>query len=357
MKKPRNHKHRTIILTGGGTGGSVAPLLALVDELRQGGYRPAWIGTHTGIEKEMAAESALPYYAISAGKLRRYISGHNITDPFRVLWGFFQSLALLLRLKPRLVITAGGFVSVPVVWAAWLLHIPIIVHQQDVRPGLANRLMAPLATVITVTFAKSLQDYGKRAVWTGNPVRKEFREKVEHTNKQEKKILILGGGTGSEALNRMVEQSANDLTNVAVVTHITGQGKTATMTTANPRYHVFSFLPARDIAHYMTEADVVIARAGLGTLTELAALGKATILIPMPYSHQVINGRFVADQGAALVLDQTTLSAEKLVSTITDILTDSQKHQALVEGMSKLMQPKANENFYKVIKKILRDKS
>lgn len=356
MKRPHNYKQTTIILTGGGTGGSVAPLLALVDDFRQAGYQPMWIGTHTGIEKQMASELAVPYHGISAGKLRRYVSGHNLTDPFRVLWGFFQSLGLVLRLKPRLVITAGGFVSVPVVWAAWLLHIPIIVHQQDVRPGLANRLMAPLATVITVTFAKSLQDYGKRAVWTGNPVRKEFRERVASTTNQEKKILILGGGTGSEALNQIVKQSVDELTKLAVVTHITGAGK-KTNQISTDRYRVFSFLPAEELARSMTEADVVIARAGLGTLTELSALGKATILIPMPHSHQVINARFVGDQGAALVLDQTNLDPAGLVSAIAEVLADSEKYKALIDGMSKLMQPKANENFYKVIKKILKDKA
>ena len=173
-------RNNLIILTGGGSGGPVTPLLALADDLRAGGFDIAWIGTRAGIEKQIVSEAAIPYHSIAAGKFRRYFSWHNIIDPFKILVGFFQSISLLTTLGPRLVITAGAFVSVPVVWAAWALRIKVIVHQEDIRPGLANRLMAPCADVVTVTFEESLKDYGNKARWTGNSVRQEFRNAAKH---------------------------------------------------------------------------------------------------------------------------------------------------------------------------------
>ncbi|MEK7067448.1 MAG: glycosyltransferase, partial [Patescibacteria group bacterium] len=160
---------KKILLTGGGTGGSVTPLLAVVDELRDFEY--LWIGTKYGPEKEMIQKEGIEFKAIAAGKFRRYWSLRNLFAPFLVIVGFWQSLFIILKFKPDWIISAGSFVSAPVFWAGWLLRKKMIVHQQDARAGLANQLMAPLAKVVTVTFAKSLSDYGEEARWIGNPTR------------------------------------------------------------------------------------------------------------------------------------------------------------------------------------------
>lgn len=345
---------KTIILTGGGTGGSVTPLLALVSNFRDAGYEVVWMGTHHGLERTMVEEEKISYYGISSGKWRRYASLKNITDFFKILIGFFESLVILHRLKPSLVMTAGGFVSVPIAWAAWILGYPIIVHQQDLKPGLANRLMAPCAAHITVTFSKSLEDYGKKAILTGNPIRQEFKQiKTTPASPEDTSILIMGGGTGSEAINQLVKQELTRLTSLASVTHITGEGKSSESAEANSRYHPSSFLSAQEIAIAMTRATIVITRAGLGTLTELAYLGKASILIPMPHSHQEDNALYVQEEKAAIVLSQVGLTGQRLVEVATDIIDHSDKRQALEQGMSHLMPREANEKVYLVAKEIL----
>lgn len=345
---------KTIILTGGGTGGSVTPLLALVDDFKQGGYEVAWIGTHHGIEQKMVEEAGLSYYSINSGKWRRYFSLQNIIDFFKVLIGLCESFVILHRLKPSLVMTAGGFVSVPVVWAAWVLGYPIMVHQQDIKPGLANRLMAPLATRITVTFEKSREDYGNKAIQTGNPVRKEFKEVQRSSNaSSDKQVLIMGGGTGSEAINMLVTKELAELTSLAIVTHITGEKNHSDNSNNIPRYTSVGFLSAKEMAESMAQADVVVSRVGLGTLTELAYLGKASILIPMPYSHQEDNARYVEEKQAAVILHQNNLTAAKLFFEIKALLEESEKRVQLESAMSQLMPKDANERVFHIAKEII----
>lgn len=346
---------KTIILTGGGTAGPVTPLLGLVDDIRRDGYEPHWIGTRFGLERSLVEAVGLPYYWISAGKWRRYFSWQNFLDPFRVIVGFFEAYALLLRLKPRLVMSAGGFVSVPVVWAAWLLRCPVIIHQQDVLPGLANRLMASCATVITVTFAKSLADYGKKAVWTGNPVRPEFREVKVLNGVREAgrhKILIVGGGTGSEAINSLVNEGLPELTKLGDVTHVTGQPVEATHN-FSPHYHPYRFLDAKDMAQAMAEADIVVSRAGLGSLSELAYLHKVAVLIPMPQSHQEMNAQFFAEQGAAIVLSQADITGGLLAAKLEALLADRSRQANLQEAMGKIMKREAHEKIYEIMREII----
>lgn len=197
----------------------------MVPGFQKQGWESIWIGTRNGLEKNIVRNDKLPFYSIFSGKLRRYFSIKNIIDPIFVVVGFFQSLFLLSRLQADIVMSAGGFVSVPVVWAAWCLQIPIIIHQQDIRPGLANRLMSGCATVITVTFEKSLHDYNQKAVWVGNPIRLEFIKALTTvTGKLEPLplLLVLGGGTGSEALNELVYASLPELTKQFFIIHITG---------------------------------------------------------------------------------------------------------------------------------------
>lgn len=350
-----------IILSGGGTGGSVTPLLALVTDLKNLGFEAVWVGTKSGIEREIVSQIKLRYISISAGKFRRYVSFQNILDPFRILIGFFESLSLLSKIQPSLVMTAGGYVSVPLVWAAWALRIPIIVHQQDIIPGLANRLMAPFAHNITVTFEQNVKNYGEKAIWTGNPVREEFLNTSLENNintdsgddKHSKRILVIGGGTGSEVINRLVLESLSALTSITSIVHITGR-EVDKEKALMERYIPYTFLTANLLAQEMKKANVIISRAGMGTLTELSFLGKPTIIIPMPHSHQEANARLFLNQGAAIVLEEEHLTSEQFIGTVKDLLDNNEKQNKLARQIKSVIKKEAEKNILSVIKSLLR---
>jgi len=348
---------KTIILAGGGTGGSISPLLALSEELG-GEFRYLWIGTKQGPEKKMARDVGIEFKTILSGKLRRYFSFKNFSDLFLIIAGFFQSLFFILKRRPDLIIGAGSFAATPVIWAGWLLSVPCVIHQQDLRPGLANKLCAPFADKITVTFEKSLSDYGKKAVWTGNPVRRAIKESPERGaaarsfgfDETAPILLVFGGGTGSQTINRLVEESREPLESFCRIIQITGGSGKAE---SGDRRKVFHFLDSKKMAAALSAADLVVARAGLGTLTELAYLGKPSILIPIPDSHQEENAWFFFARQAAVVLDQKKLDEGKFVSVIKSVITDGQKKKSLSDNIKKSMKTGANEELAALIGKML----
>lgn len=354
-----NETNIRIVLSGGGTGGSVTPLLAISEELSERyGERLSmmWIGTHQGIERALTARHPFIYKAVAAGKLRRYFDLRNITDIFKIIIGLIQSVYILYSFKPQLVVTAGSFLSVPVAWAAWILNIPVIVHQQDIRPGLANLLMAPCAKVVTVAFGKSLDDYGSKSVWIGNPVRKEFKAKAEmqptHVKSSEKPLLvILGGGTGSQTINSLVLESVGTLTPFLRVIHITGRlGRWSDeRREATPDYQFYELLESEHLAEALADASLVVTRAGLGTLSELSYLGKPCIIIPIPDSHQEENAEYFASRGAAVVLDQRTLSPKIFSTTIKRLLNDKDELAYMSQKIKDVMKHNANKEMADII--------
>ncbi len=346
-------KNQLIVLSGGGSGGPVTPLLALAPDLRAAGYELAWVGTTDGVERKMVQEQDITYQAISSGKFRRYFSLQNFFDAFRVLAGFFESLNYLSKKRPALVMTAGAFVSVPLVWAAWALHIKVIVHQQDIRPGLANRLMAPFADVVTVTFEKSLKDFGKKAVWTGNPVRAAFRTVVSRKNEGARpRVLVLGGGTGAASLNDLITSSLLQLLEFTDVVHVTG-GKTEKNIETKAGYTAYDFLPEERMAQEMADADLVVTRAGLGTLTELAYLGKPTIIIPMPNSHQEENAEHFAEKKAAIVLLQEAISPRDFSEQIKTVLQSPEKLRNLSMAFAAAMKQGAHDGLVQTVERLI----
>ena len=252
----------------------------------------------------------------------------------------------------------------PLVWAAAYRRIPILIHQQDIRPGLANKLMAPLARVVTITFEKSFIDYGPRAVLTGNPLKdvSSFEiKKIETRNRygfriDEPLVLVIGGGTGAKAINDLVIESLPNLLSICQLVHLTGRGKKTTSENKFENYQSFEFLDQNEVLSLMASADLVISRCGLGVLTELSSLAKASILIPMPNSHQEENAAVFKDREAAVVLNQSDLNPGSIVSEIKKLLSDDKSRARLSKNISKVMKPDAARNIAAIIWEIVKIK-
>ena len=364
------NKKKKIIFAGGGTAGSVAPLLGILEELQrqQKDYDYLWLGTKEGVEEQMVLKEKIAFRPIISAKFRRYFSLRNITDGFKLKLAFWQSYFILLREKPGLVICAGSYVGVPVVWAAWLQRVPVLIHQQDVRPGLANRLMAPFAKTITVTFAKSLTDYGTKAVWVGNPIRREFKD-IKITPREarqkfgltgtSKVVLIMGGGTGAKAINDLADNSLVELTKFCQVLHIAGKGKMSDLAREhqmnNPNYRIFEFIDSFGIIKAYSAASIVVSRCGMATLTELAFLGKPSILIPIPDSHQENNAQIFATANAAIVLDQRNLSSTNFINNIRELLNNEVLQRNFSEEIQLIIKPDGNLLITEEIENIIKD--
>ncbi|MBU0612777.1 UDP-N-acetylglucosamine--N-acetylmuramyl-(pentapeptide) pyrophosphoryl-undecaprenol N-acetylglucosamine transferase [Patescibacteria group bacterium] len=376
-----------IVLTGGGTGGSVAPLLAIYQEIKSVEIADfLFVGGKGSLERELTEENDIPFQSITSGKLRRYFDPRNFLTPLNVIVGFFQSLAILGKWKPDIVISAGSFVAVPVVWAAWLLRKPIVVHQQDLLKGLANKLMAPLATKITVTFSESLKDFPhKKAVVTGNPVRKAILSGDRESAKQLFSlndlpvVLILGGGTGALSLNKVVTESLSKLLEFCQIIHIAGKGKNIFQDanledTHRPdsveamlddkvtinykkgnfeKYHAHEFLNTDELKHAFSVADIVVTRAGLSTLSELAILAKPIIIVPLPDTHQEKNAKYFASKNAALILNQKIFNTELFTNFVYELLQSKSHKHELSKNISNIMSHDAGTKVVSEIKSIL----
>lgn len=312
-----------VLFSGGGTLGSVSPLIA-IQEAVQDGSDFIWIGTRFGPEKNIIEEGDIRFYQIFSGKIRRYFSFKNFLDPFKVIIGLIQSLYILSKEKPDVCVTAGSFVSIPVHLAAWILGVPTWVHQQDVKPGLSNKIMARFADKVTVSLEDSVKNFSSSTECIGNPVREEIYQGREERAKDifniesEKPVIFaLGGGTGAEEINDLILGSLNSLDDFEII-HIVGpkrDSKKAFQTEQQYKnYHVFEFL-GDEIKHAYKIADIVVCRAGFSTLTELSALEIPAILVPKE-GHQEKNAEVFCQSDNFLDLKEKDFkkSIEKLLS-------------------------------------------
>ncbi len=316
-----------LLFTGGGTFGSVTPLLAIRETCPSAAS--FWIGTHDGPERSFVEAQGIPFIGIHSGKLRRYWSAHNLLSPLLVLWGFFDALRALRRVRPDVVVSAGGFVGVPVVVAAWLLRIPSLLLQQDVRPGLANRLAAPFARIVCCVFPETAAVFGAKAVVTGNAVRAGITHPAAHSTGP--LLLVIGGGTGAVGLNELFWTIAPDVVQFIPCVHITGKGKNRVVTLSNYRAIEFA---TDELPALLARATLVVTRAGMGVVSELAALRKAAILVPIPESHQEDNATLIEHAGACVVIEESPDAAQTLLTTIRELIADPDRSRRMGDRLS-----------------------
>ncbi len=321
---------KRIILTGGGTAGHVTPNIALIPRLKELGYDIQYIGSYKGIEKELIEPFGIPYHGISSGKLRRYFSVQNFTDPFRVIKGFGEARRLIKKLKPDVIFSKGGFVSVPVVLAGKRCKVPVIIHESDMTPGLANKLAIPSAVKVCCNFPETLDSLPEgKAVLTGSPIRQELLtgDKAAaldlcHFTPDKPVILVIGGSLGAVAVNEAVRGALPELLKEFQIIHLCGKGKMDESLKGTEGYCQFEYIKD-ELRDLFALADIVISRAGANAICELLALRKPNLLIPLSArasrGDQILNARSFERQGFSLVIEEEQLTKEALLDAVHNL--------------------------------------
>ncbi len=314
-----------ILFTGGGTAGHVTPNLALIAALAAEGHEVHYAGSRDGIEHRLVAPRGIPYHALPTGKLRRYLSLENVLDAFRVLVGIFAGWRLARRLRPDLVFSKGGFVSVPVVLGARLAGVRFIAHESDLTPGLATRIVAPYAELVCTSFPDTQVPKAREILHTGTPIRPELLSGKAFRGRSfagleagRPLLLVVGGSLGSAFLNGLVRESIDRLTARYEVVHVCGRGNVVRDINV-PGYVQFEFLgdPYADV---LAAADVVLSRAGANAVFELLAVRKPALLVPLTTAasrgDQVENALWMVERGLARVITESALSPDALLEEL-----------------------------------------
>ena len=352
---------KRIVFTGGGTAGHVTPNIALIPKLKSLGYDIHYIGSYEGIERKLIEDYRIPYYGISTGKLRRYFDLKNFSDPFRVIKGFMEAKQVLKTLKPDIVFSKGGFVSVPVVRAASSLKIPCIIHESDMTPGLANSLCIPVAKKVCCNFPETLQNLPEeKAVLTGSPIRAELTKGSKekglsmcgfHGGKPV--IMVIGGSLGAAGINTLVREALPKLLDDFQIVHICGKEKIDNLLLSTDGYKQFESVK-EDLKDLFAIADIVISRAGANAICELLALRKPSLLIPLPArasrGDQILNAKSFEAQGFAMVADEDYLTAVTLTEKVHELYFTRQSY---IESMQNSNQRDAIDKIVGLIEGIV----
>ena len=335
---------KKIVLTGGGTAGHVTPNIALIPYLKEAGYEIHYIGSYDGIEKTLISDLDIPYYGISSGKLRRYLSLKNFTDPFRVLKGFSQAKRLMKEISPDIVFSKGGFVTVPVVKAAAKHHIPTILHESDMTPGLANKLCRKHAKKICCNFPETVELFPSgQAQLTGSPIRKELITgdkaaglKLCGFNTEKPVLMVIGGSLGALHVNEAIRNILHDLLEKYQIIHVCGKGKVDESFYSTTGYYQFEYVN-EELKDLFAAADIVISRAGANVICELLAMKKPSLLIPLPASasrgDQILNARSFKKQGYSDVLEEENMTNQTLLDAINNLYNNREQYiNAMAKG-------------------------
>ncbi|MDR1018883.1 MAG: undecaprenyldiphospho-muramoylpentapeptide beta-N-acetylglucosaminyltransferase [Lachnospiraceae bacterium] len=334
---------KKIVLTGGGTAGHVTPNIALIPKLQEEGYEVSYIGSYEGIEKELIEEvPGVKYYGISSGKLRRYLSAKNISDAFRVLKGLREAKKLMKKINPDIVFSKGGFVAVPVVFAGAGRKIPIIIHESDMTPGLANKLSFPKASKICCNFPETLNYLPEsKAILTGSPIREELLHGEGHVAKKslgitsdKPVILVMGGSLGAVAVNEAIRRILPTLLEKYIVIHICGRGKIDDTLYGLSDYIQLEYVKD-ELKDIFALADVMVSRAGANAICEILALAKPNLLIPLSKAasrgDQILNARSFEKQGFSEVLEEEDITDELLLEKIENLFANRASYEALMK--------------------------
>ena len=327
-----------IVLTGGGTAGHVTPNMAMIPVLREAGYKISYIGSYDGIEKKLIEELDIPYYGISSGKLRRYFDVKNFTDPFRVLKGFHEAKKLMKQLKPDIVFSKGGFVTVPVVIAAKKCKVPAIIHESDMTPGLANKLCIPSAVKVCCNFPETVKNLPQeKAVLTGTPIRKELLSGDKEAGRRfcgftsDKPVLmVIGGSLGAASVNNHIRSILPELLKEFQVVHLCGKDKTDESLTGTEGYVQYEYIK-NELADLFALSDIVISRAGANAICEISALHKPNLLIQLSANasrgDQILNARSFERQGFSMVLEEEEITDQKLLDSIRSLYSNRHSYE------------------------------
>ncbi|MEO4054869.1 undecaprenyldiphospho-muramoylpentapeptide beta-N-acetylglucosaminyltransferase [Solibacillus sp. CAU 1738] len=351
--------NKSIILTGGGTAGHVSLNEAIIPSLLEEGYNVHYIGSHNGIEKELITNAFpdVPYHSIKSGKLRRYFSLKNFTDPFRVVVGIGQAFAILRKVKPTVIFSKGGFVSVPVVMAAKLANIPVVVHESDVTPGLANKLALPFASHIFTVFKETMQHLpSDKATCTGSIIRQQLFEGSRYKglvhcgfSSEKKIILVMGGSLGSVVLNDALRKNLPELLPKYNVIHLCGKGNLDTSLTSLQGYKQFEYVTT-ELPDLLHAANYIVSRAGSNSIFEFLALQKPMLLIPLSASKsrgdQILNAKLFKKQGFAEVLEEESLTKQSFMKAIQDLI---EHEDVMIDAMIDAERPKTPKEMVKLI--------
>jgi undecaprenyldiphospho-muramoylpentapeptide beta-N-acetylglucosaminyltransferase len=347
-----------IILTGGGTAGHVTPNFAMIPYLKSEGFEIEYIGSKNGMEKKMVEEKNIPYHGISSGKLRRYFDMKNFTDVANILKGILQANKLMKNLKPNIVFSKGGFVTVPVVIAAWMNKIPVVIHESDITPGLANKISIPFASVICTSFPEAAKNI-KKSVVTGSPIRDELltgnadivRKMLSLNSKPI--ILVIGGSQGSIKINESVRKILDRLNDFQII-HICGKGN-LNPNIKNKNYFQFEYI-TDDLPNFFAVANIIVSRAGSNSIFEFLALKKPNLLIPLSKKSsrgdQILNANSFQKQGFSKVLYEEDLNSESLLENINQLMKDKDVY---IKNMSKKNFESGNKKIIELIKKYVRN--
>lgn len=349
---------KRIVLTGGGTAGHVTPCIALLPELKRNGYDIHYIGSYNGIEKKLIEEFHIPYHGISSGKLRRYLDMKNLTDPLKVMKGYFEAKKVLKELKPDIVFSKGGFVTVPVVLAAKRNKIPVIIHESDMTPGLANKISIPSAKKVCANFPETLKFLpADKAVLTGTPIRKELfsGSKIKGLDfckftANRPVLLVMGGSTGSRAMNEVIRGLLPTLLKNYQVIHLCGKDNLDESLNHTEGYVQFEYIK-KELSDLFAASDVVISRAGANAICELLALRKPNILIPLPLGasrgDQILNAESFERQGFSYLLKEENLSVSSLYDAVSHVMENKNSY---IEAMKQSALNNSIDTIIKLIK-------